>query len=65
MELRDEEYRSKGIRAPRQQIWVPTARSENLKKAILINETPVSSSQGCRPRRAKAALKKDWENPEF
>src|SRR5918995_3113540 len=39
MELRDEEYRQKQIRAPRQQIWVPYgAISEHLKKAILLSE---------------------------
>ena len=67
MELRDEEYRSKGIRAPRQQIWVPYgAISENLKKAILINEDAgFFSHKGIDVDELKAALKKDWETLSF
>jgi monofunctional biosynthetic peptidoglycan transglycosylase len=67
MELRDEEYRSKGIRAPRQQIWVPYgAISENLKKAILINEDAgFFSHKGVDLDELKAALKKDWETLSF
>ena len=67
MELRDEEYRSKGIRAPRQQIWVPYgAISENLKKAILINEDAgFFSHKGVDVDELKAALKKDWETLSF
>ena len=39
MELRDEEYRQRGLRSSRQQIWVPyDAVSEHLKKAIIISE---------------------------
>jgi monofunctional biosynthetic peptidoglycan transglycosylase len=67
MELRDEEYRSKGIRAPRQQIWVPYgAISENLKKAILINEDAgFFSHKGVDLDELKAALKKDWDTLSF
>jgi len=67
MELRDEEYRNKGIRAPRQQIWVPYgAISENLKKAILINEDAgFFSHKGIDVNELKAALKKDWETMSF
>ncbi len=67
MELRDEEYRSKGIRAPRQQIWVPYGViSENLKKAILINEDAgFFSHKGVDLDELKAALKKDWETLSF
>ena len=39
MELRDQEYRQKGGKIPRQQIWVSyDAISEHLKKAVLISE---------------------------
>ena len=67
MQLRDEEYRNKGIRAPRQQIWVPYgAISENLKKAILINEDAgFFSHKGIDLNELKAALKKDWETMSF
>ncbi len=67
MELRDEEYRNKGIRAPRQQIWVPYgAISENLKKAVLINEDAgFFSHKGVDVDELKAALKKDWETLSF
>jgi monofunctional glycosyltransferase len=67
MELRNEEYRSKGIRASRQQIWMPYgAISENLKKAILINEDAgFFSHKGVDVDELKAALKKDWETMSF
>jgi monofunctional glycosyltransferase len=67
MELRDEEYRNKGIRAPRQQIWVPYgAISEHLKKAVLINEDAgFFSHKGVDVDELKAALKKDWETMSF
>jgi monofunctional biosynthetic peptidoglycan transglycosylase len=39
MQLRDEEFKKKGIWRPRQQVWVPyEAISEHLKKAILVSE---------------------------
>src|SRR5262252_8089024 len=45
MELRTEEYRKKGIRAPRQQIWVSYgAISENLKKLSRRIGKPAASS---------------------
>ena len=67
MELRDEEYRKKAIRAPRQQIWVAYgAISENLKKAVLINEDAAFfSHKGIDLDELKAALKKDWETMSF
>jgi monofunctional glycosyltransferase len=67
MELRDEQYRAKGIRAPHQQVWVPYgAISEHLKKAILINEDAAFfSHKGVDVDELKAALKKDWETMSF
>jgi monofunctional biosynthetic peptidoglycan transglycosylase len=67
MELRDKEYRSKNIRAPRQQIWVAYgAISDNLKKAILINEDAgFFSHRGVDLDELKAALKKDWDTLSF
>lgn len=67
MELRAEEYQKKGVRAPRQQIWVPYgAISENLKKAILINEDAAFFSHGgVDLDELKAALKKDWKTLSF
>lgn len=67
MELRDEEYRQKSIRAPRRQIWVPYgAISEHLKKAVLINEdTAFFSHKGIDLEELKEAFKKDWETRSF
>jgi monofunctional glycosyltransferase len=67
MELRDEQYRAKGIRAPRQQFWVPyDAISEHLKKAVLINEDAAFfSHKGIDVEELKAALKRDWETMSF
>src|SRR6266850_4658407 len=67
MELRDEEYRKKAIRAPRRQNWVAYgAISENLKKAVLINEDAAFfSHKGIDLDELKAALKKDWETLSF
>ena len=67
MELRDEEYRKKAIRAPRRQNWVTYgAISENLKKAVLINEDAAFfSHKGIDLDELKAALKKDWETMSF
>ncbi len=67
MELRDEEYRRKGIRAPRQQIWEPYgAISENLKRAILVSEdASFFSHNGVDVVELKEALKKDWETGSF
>ena len=67
MELRDREYRSKHIRAPRQQIWVAYgAISDHLKKAILINEDAgFFNHRGVDLDELKAALKKDWDTLSF
>jgi len=67
MELRDEEYRKKGIRLPRQQVWVPySAISEHLKKAVLISEDAAFfSHKGIDLNELKEALKKDWETLSF
>jgi monofunctional biosynthetic peptidoglycan transglycosylase len=67
MESREHEYRMKGIRNPRQQVWVPYAAiSENLKKAILISEDAAFfSHKGVDINELKAALKKDWDSMSF
>ena len=67
MDLRDQEYKKKGVRAPRQQIWMAYgAISEHLKKAILISEDAAFfSHKGIDLNELKAALKKDWETMSF
>ncbi len=67
MELRDREYRLKGLREPRQQIWVSYgAISENLKKAILVSEdASFFSHPGVDVREIKEAIKQDWETMSF
>jgi monofunctional biosynthetic peptidoglycan transglycosylase len=67
MELRDEEYRKKGIRGRRQQVWVPYgAISEHLKKAILISEDAAFfSHKGVDVNEIKEAIKADWETLSF
>lgn len=67
MELRDEEYKRKGFRAPRQQIWEPYgAISEHLKKAILLSEdASFFSHKGVDVVELKEALKKDLETGSF
>jgi monofunctional glycosyltransferase len=67
IELRAEEYRKKGIRAPRQQTWVPYgAISEHLKKAILVSEdASFFSHKGVDVVELKEAFKKDWETGSF
>jgi len=67
IELRAEEYRQKGIRAARQQIWVPYgAISEHLKKAILLSEdASFFSHKGVDVNELREALKKDWETVSF
>jgi len=67
MDLRDEEYREKGLRAGRQHTWVSyVAVSEHLKKAILISEDAAFfSHQGIDVNELAAALKKDWETLSF
>ena len=67
MELRAEEYRHKGVRVPRQQIWVSYgAISEHLKKAILLSEDAAFfSHKGVDMNELREALKKDWETGSF
>jgi monofunctional biosynthetic peptidoglycan transglycosylase len=67
MELRAEEYRQKGIRGARQQIWVSYgAISEHLKKAILLGEDAAFfSHKGVDMNELREALKKDWETGSF
>jgi monofunctional glycosyltransferase len=67
MELRDEEYKNKNIRAARQQIWVSYgAISEHLKKAVLVSEDAAFfSHKGVDVNELKAALKRDWETLSF
>ena len=67
MELRDREYKQKGLRVPRQQIWRPYgAISENLKKAILLSEdASFFSHKGVDVAELKEALKTDLETGSF
>ena len=67
MALRDKEYKQKGIRGGRQQIWVPYgAISDHLKKAVLVSEDAAFfSHKGVDIDELKAALKKDWETMSF
>jgi monofunctional biosynthetic peptidoglycan transglycosylase len=67
MDLRDQEYRQKGFRAPRQQVWQPYgAISEHLKKAVLVSEdASFFSHKGVDVAELQEALKKDWETGSF
>jgi monofunctional biosynthetic peptidoglycan transglycosylase len=67
MELRDEEYRTTGIRARRQQVWVSYgAISDHLKKAILISEDAgFFSHTGVDVNELRAAIRADWESMSF
>lgn len=67
MELREREYREKGLRLARQQFWVPYgAISEHLKKAVLISEDAAFfSHKGVDLNELREALKKDWETLSF
>jgi monofunctional glycosyltransferase len=67
MELRDEQYRSRGTRLQRQQVWVPyDSVSEHLKKAILLSEdASFFSHNGVDFYELKEAVKRDWEKREF
>ena len=67
MELRDQEYRQKGGKSSRQQIWVTyDAISEHLKKAVLISEdASFFSHTGVDVKELQEALKKDWETASF
>jgi len=67
MELRDQEYRQKGVLIPRQQVWVSYgAISEHLKQAVLISEdASFFSHSGVDVKELQEALKKDWETGSF
>lgn len=67
MELRDREYRAKGERISRQQIWIPYAAvSQHLKKAILISEDAAFfSHKGIDVEELQAALKQVWHTLSF
>ena len=67
MELRAEEYRQKGVRIARQQIWVSYgAISEHLKKSILLSEDAAFfSHKGVDMNELREALKKDLETGSF
>jgi monofunctional glycosyltransferase len=63
IELRDDEYRRKGMRIARRQNWMLyEAISDHLKKAVLISEdASFHSHQGVDFLELKEAIKKDWE----
>jgi monofunctional biosynthetic peptidoglycan transglycosylase len=67
MRLRDQEYRHKGFRGSRQQIWVSYgAISEHLKKAVLIGEDAAFfSHKGVDIAELQEALKTDFETGSF
>ena len=67
MRLRDEEYRERGMRGLRQQVWIPYAAiSEHSKKAILISEDAgFFNHKGIDVDELRAALQKDWETLSF
>ena len=67
MELRDEEYREKGVRGGRQQVWVSYGGiSDHLKRAILLSEDAAFfSHKGVDVEELKEAIKKDWESLSF
>jgi len=67
MELRDREYRQKGLKPVRRQLWVPYgAVSEHLKKAILLSEDAAFFSHGGVDLfELKEAAKEDWDKKTF
>ena len=67
MELRDEEYRKKGVRGGRQQVWVSYGGiSDHLKRAILLSEDAAFfSHKGVDVQELKESIKKDWESLSF
>ena len=67
MELRDAEYRRKGLKPVRRQIWAPyDAVSEPLKKAIVISEdASFFSHRGVDLYELKEAFRKDWESGQL
>ncbi len=67
MAHRDQEYRRRGIRGSRQQIWVPYGQiSAHLKNAVLVAEDAAFFSHGgVDVNELKEALKKDWKTMSF
>ena len=67
MELRDTEYRLRGLRPVRSQIWVSyDAVSEHLKKAIIVSEdASFFGHRGVDLYELKEAFKADWEKGEL
>jgi monofunctional glycosyltransferase len=67
MELRDAEYRKKGVPGGRKQLWVSYgAISDHLKKAILISEDAgFFSHKGVDVHELEEAIKRDWNTLSF
>jgi monofunctional glycosyltransferase len=67
IEIREEQYKRKGLKPVRRQVWVPYAGfSEHLKKAILLAEDAAFfSHQGVDLFELKEALKEDLEKGRF
>jgi monofunctional biosynthetic peptidoglycan transglycosylase len=67
MELRDAEYRQRGVRGGRQQLWVSYgAISEHLKKAILISEDAAFfNHKGVDINELTESIKTDWKTLSF
>lgn len=67
MELRDQEYKTTGVRGARRQVWVSyDAVSEHLKRAILISEDAAFfNHQGIDINELKAAIRTVWETLSF
>lgn len=67
IKLRDEEYRQKGVKIPRQHIWTSyDLISDHLKKAILISEdASFYDHGGVDFVELKEALREDWETLSF
>ncbi len=67
MELRHQEYRTKGAQPARRQSWVSyDAVAEHLKKAILISEDAAFfSHKGVDLFELKEAIREDWEKGKF
>lgn len=67
MELRDQEYRQKGVKPARRQFWAPyNAVSEHLKKAVILSEDAAFfSHRGVDLFELKEAIREDWEKGQF
>jgi monofunctional biosynthetic peptidoglycan transglycosylase len=67
MELREEEYRKRGVRPERRQVWVSyDGISEHLKKAIILSEDAAFfSHNGVDFYEIKEAFWKDWETGQL